>query len=230
MATCTCGTCYSCCASSCENGCPVQLDFSCVLYHKDNNETTELDGLELTNGATLELVIETIDEKVKEMNLALVSLPVLEATYVVNTITQFSQAVDTELGLMAADIATALAASQEELAVTDSATIDFTASGTLNHSLTASVKLSAVASNRVTAQLDGIHVAPQTLSVNTTTKELTISDGNTVNIGSLVAAAPAFLGNVEEDPSAVDGQYWYNTAEEALKIKVGGLIKTITTT
>lgn len=225
---CTCGTCIDCC-SSCDTGCAVQLDFDCILYHKDNSEVSELDGLAITNGATLELVIETIDEKIKEMNLALVSLPVLEATYVINTITQFAQAVDTEMGLIAADVASALASSQEELVVTDTASIDLTVSGTLSHTLTASVNLSALTGNLITEQLDGLHVAAQTLSINNSTKEITITNGNTIDLTTVLTAASAFLGNVAEDPSAIDGQYWYNTTDDLLKIKANGLIKTIVT-
>ena len=214
---------------TCSNGCPVDLDFTCVFYHKDNNEVTELDGLGLTNGATLELVIETIDEKIKQMDFSLVTLPYLKAGNTVNNLTQFAQAVDTEFAALAADVATALAASSQALTATDSATVDFTTSGTLNHTLTASVKLSANAGNRVTAEADGLHVAGQTVSINYTTKELSISGGNTVSFASLVGGTVGWLGNLASDPTAVDGQYWYNTTSDLLKIKVNGVVKTITT-
>ena len=78
-------------------GCPLQLDFSCVLYHKNNNEVTELDGLGLSNGATLELVVETIDEKVKQLNVLNFNLACLRQSYVINTMQQFCEAVDTEI-------------------------------------------------------------------------------------------------------------------------------------
>lgn len=99
---CTCQQCYNPCGSCTCNqyvytGCPIQLDFSCVIYHKANNEVTELDGLGLPNGSTLELVIETIDEKIKQLGILNFTLPCLRARYVINTMQQFAQAVDTDL-------------------------------------------------------------------------------------------------------------------------------------
>lgn len=97
---CTCSTCYNPC-NSCTcyvtTGCPLQLDFSCVLYHKNNNEVTELDGLNLSNGATLELVIESIDEKIKQLAVVNFTLTYLRQSYVINTMQQFCEAVDAEL-------------------------------------------------------------------------------------------------------------------------------------
>lgn len=99
----SCGSCSPCtCQSSCNgvvvtSGCPIQLDFSCILYHKSNGEVTELDGLNLTNGATLELVIETIDEKIKQVAVLDTTLTYLRTKYVINTLQQFLTAVDTEL-------------------------------------------------------------------------------------------------------------------------------------
>jgi hypothetical protein len=210
------------------------LDFSCVIYHKDNNDVSELDGLNMTNGATLEAVIEAIDEKVKLLTVSGWSLTYLRSGYVVNTLQQFAQSVDTELDLLRADIDTALGSSTTSLSVSDSATIDFTASGTLNHTLTGSVKLSSLVSgNRITAQTDGLHVSAQTLSVNASAKTLTISDGNTINIASLLSAASGFLGNLTADPSSPqDGQYWFRTdlsASAGLKIRLNGSTRTITT-
>jgi len=68
-----------------------------VIYHKSNSAVSELDGLNLSNGATLELVIESIDEKIKQLNVIDFDLPCLRQNYVVNTLQQFIQAVDTEL-------------------------------------------------------------------------------------------------------------------------------------
>lgn len=221
-----CTTCVSC---ECANGCPVDLDFSCVFYHKDNNEVTELDGLALTNGATLELVIETIDEKIKQLDFSLLSIPYLKTDHTVTNLTQFAQAVDSEFSDLAADVASALAAASQVFTATDSSTIDFSVSGTLNHTLTGSVKLSANAGNRITAEADGLHVAGQTLSINYTTKELSVVGGNTVSFASIVAGTVGWLGNLASDPTAVDGQYWFNTTSNTLKIKANGVVKTITT-
>jgi hypothetical protein len=231
---CGCSSSTSCNSCSTPAGCAIQLDFSCILYHKDNNDVSELDGLSMTNGATLEAVIEAIDEKVKQLNVPSFTLTYLRASYVVNTLQQFAQSVDTELDLLRTDIDTSLASSQTFLVATDSATIDFTVSGTLNHSLTGSVKLSsAVSGNRLTAQADGLHVTAQTLSVNASTKELTISDGNTVSIASILSSASGWLGNLASDPSSpTDGQYWFRTdlsASAGLRIRLNGNTRTITT-
>ncbi len=120
MACYSCGTPYCSCSnryytsSNCQpcyqqpcyvtSGCPIQLDFSCVLYHKSNNEVTELDGLNLSNGATLELVIETIDEKIKQLAVLDFSLPFLRESYVINTMKQFTEAVDTELSTITSGV------------------------------------------------------------------------------------------------------------------------------
>jgi hypothetical protein len=62
------------------------------------------------------------------------------------------------------------------LTANDSATIDFTTSGTGNHTLTGSVKLSATANNAVTAEADGIHVlSPVITVVDTASIDLTVS-------------------------------------------------------
>lgn len=222
--SCTCSTSLVC------GGCPVQLDSACIFYHKDNSELTALTNLAITNGATLELILESIDPYIGQLKVINFTLPYLRVSYVVNSLQQFAQAVDTELSSMATDVATALAASQTLLSVSDSPTIDFTASGSLNHTLTGSVKLSSVAGNRMTTQVDGLHVTGQTLSVNYATKEMSISDGNTVSLASLVTGASGFLGNLSADPVAVDGQYWWNTSSSVLKIKVNGMVRTVTTT
>lgn len=97
---CTCSNCYNPCQRcTCyvTSGCPVQLDFECIIYHKNNSDITELDGLNLSNGATLELVIESIDEKIKQLKVLDFNLPCLRASYVINTMQQFTEAVDTEL-------------------------------------------------------------------------------------------------------------------------------------
>lgn len=93
-----CGGCYPCgCQVVVTTGCPVQLDFSCILYHKSNGEVTELDGLNLSNGASLELAIETIDEKIKQLDVLGLTLTYLRSKYTVNTLQQFITAVETEL-------------------------------------------------------------------------------------------------------------------------------------
>jgi hypothetical protein len=234
MSYCSCG--YNPCrcqSSSCSTyvcaGCQIQLDTACSFYHKDNSELTALTNLAITNGATLESILEAIDPYIGQLKFTNFSLPFLRVTYVINSLQQFAQAVDTELNSISTDVATALADSQTPLSVTDSSSIDFIASGVLNHTLTASVKLSALGGNRITQQSDGLHISPQTVSVNYSTKELTISEGNTVSLASLTSAASGFLGNLASDPTAVDGQYWFNTTSSILKMKLNGVVKTIVT-
>lgn len=81
----------------CDNSCPLTLDFKCVLYNKFNQEATALDGLNLSNGATLKVVIEQIDDKIKELNLINHTLIYLRTKYTINTLTQFTTAVNLEL-------------------------------------------------------------------------------------------------------------------------------------
>lgn len=92
----------SCKPSSCcppdPSGCVVKLDAKCILYHKDNNTITGLDNLELTNGATLELFMDTVDDYIGQIKANEWNLPILEADYTINTLQQFAVAVDTEIG------------------------------------------------------------------------------------------------------------------------------------
>lgn len=93
---------YSCnCQVICDpcnnNGCPIQLDASCVFYHKNNNEVSELTNLGLTNGATLELILETIDVKLEGLNVLDWELDCLRDDFTINTLQQFAQAVDTKI-------------------------------------------------------------------------------------------------------------------------------------
>lgn len=78
-------------------GCPIQLDSSCVIYHKDNNSTSLLlEGLGLGNGATLQLILETISAEIEQLNFEDLNLPFLDDTYVINTLQQFGTAVDSQ--------------------------------------------------------------------------------------------------------------------------------------
>lgn len=211
-------------------GCPIQLDASCVFYHIANNSTSQLTGLNLSNGATLQLILETIDVKIRELNVPTWTLTCLRASYVINTLQQFGQAVDTEICDLQDQIDTLSSSAAVPLVATDSTSIDFSQSGTLDHTFTGVVKISATAGNQATILGDGLYTTPQTLSVNYIDKQLTISDGNTVDLASLVCGASGFLGNLASDPVAVDGQYWWNTTSSLLKIQVNGVVKTITTT
>ena len=125
----------------CGTGGVLQLDFSNVIYHKDNNQISNLPNLGLNNGATLQLFAETVDTYIGQIKVSNWILTYLRGKYTINTVQQFAQAVDTQLSI-------------------------------------------------------------------------------------------GFLGNLTVDPvSPIDGQLWYNTTSNTLKIAVnGGTIKTITTT
>lgn len=78
-------------------GCPIQLDTACVIYHKNNNQLSGLmDGLGLNNGATLELILDTISSKIEQLNFEDINLPFLDDSYVINTLQQFATAVDSQ--------------------------------------------------------------------------------------------------------------------------------------
>lgn len=106
--SCICQSCYKPCQScSCTTqcvttGCPIQLDSSCVFYHKNNSELSELENLGIQNGATLEYILEVIDATLGDSGIDILnfSLPCLRDRYTVNTLQQFAQAVDTDLCLI----------------------------------------------------------------------------------------------------------------------------------
>jgi hypothetical protein len=213
------------------NGCPILLDSTCVIYHKNMNTTSGLINLNLPNGSTLELILNTIDAQLGQLNVPLWSLPFLRAVpYTIGTLQQFGQAVDTEFSVLSAAIIALQTAVAVPLVANDSTTIDFTQSGTLNHTFTGMVKVSANAFNLLAIEPDGLYATPQTLSIDAVNKLLTITEGNTVDFSSLICGASGFLGNVTVDPTSTDGQYWWNTTSNQLKIKVNGIIKIITTT
>jgi hypothetical protein len=226
---CGCGR-TPCC---CNNGPAFQLDANSVIYHKNNDLPNQLGPIGLNNGATLQLFMDTVAAPIGQvMNVPNYTLPFLRAVpFTINTLQQFAQAVDTEFQTVATEIAALTVIANTPLVANDSSTIDFSTSGTLNHTLTGSVKISATANNTLSALGDGLFAAPQTLSYDTVAKTLTISQGNTVNLASLACGVIGFLGNLATDPTGIlDGQYWFNTTSSLLKIQVNGVTKTITTT
>lgn len=89
---------YSQYNANCYSGCPIKLDWTCLIYHKDNNEASGLyDGLGLNNGVTLQLALETVSEKIKQLKFSDFVLTFLRESYVINTLQQFSSAVDETL-------------------------------------------------------------------------------------------------------------------------------------
>jgi len=195
------------------------------------NTTSNLLALGLGNGSTLQLILDTIDSKLRNIDVNSWSLPCLRAISPITTLQAFGQLVDTRLCQIQIEIDDLTAEAAVPLVANDSSSIDFSTSGTLDHTLTGNVKLSTAAGNQIAIDSEGLVVAPQTLSIDYTNKTLTISDGNTVNFASLICGVSGFLGNVTSDPTAVDGQYWYRTdllPNFGLKIKLNGVVKTIT--
>lgn len=208
--------------------CPTKLDSQCIIYHKDNNQISNLTGLGLNNGATLQLILETIDTYIRQMKVQDWTLTCLRSEYTINTLEQFGEAVDTELCDLQAQIDDLVASAAVPLVMVNSETISWNQSGTLNHTAEGQVKVSAFAGNQLSIQPDGLYSAPQTLSVDYDSKELSISDGNTVSLASLTCGVGGFLGNVTSDPGAADGQYWYRTDTDQLKIRLNGTVREIT--
>lgn len=98
----TCSTCYRpsqyCTCNPCSSSAPTQVDSKDVIYHKSNNELSELTALDLANGSTLELILEAIDAKITPLNLLSTTLTYLRTKYTISNLSQFLVAVSTELG------------------------------------------------------------------------------------------------------------------------------------
>jgi hypothetical protein len=214
------------------NGCPILLDTACVIYHKNGNQPTGLINLNLANGSTAELIFNTIDNQLGFINVVNWNIPVLRGIYgTVNNLIQFGQDVDTQLGLINTAITALQTGAGSPLSTTPTPSITFVLSGTLNHNIAANVNISAVPENLLSINSDGLYSAPQTLSINYTAKTLSITNGNTVNLASLICGVSGFLGDVSSDPSPViDGQYWYNTTSGQLKMQLNGATRIITIT
>jgi hypothetical protein len=216
-----------------DTGCPIQLDWDCSIYHKSNNEVANLPNLGLTNGATLNLFAELVDSYIGDLKVQDYALPCLRADYTINTLAQFANAVDTEICSLNSDISTVMGLVNTNITAVDTATIDFTTSGTLNHTIQATVIVSGLPDNQLAALPSGLFASAQNLSINYTTHEITISDGNTIDLTPLMFNADGFLGNVASDPaSPLNGQYWFRTdlaAANGLRIRVNGTTRTIPT-
>jgi hypothetical protein len=214
-------------------GCPIQLDWDCSIYHKDNNEVTALTCLGLTNGATLNQFAEAVDTYICQLNVLNYDLPCLRDDYTVNSLKQFAEAVDTVLCQVQSDIVGLEGSVTTPITPVDTNSIDLATSGVNMHTITANVKVSANAGNRLTIQADGLYSSPNVLSVNYSTKELSLVGSNTVSLAALFTPVSGFLGNVTADPSSpIDGQYWFRTdlaAASGLKIRLNGATRTITT-
>lgn len=238
MSNCGCGGGYSqyqsrsisiCDPCNSNTGCAIQLDMECVIYHKSNNQVSNLTNLGLTNGSTLNQFVEAVDPYIGQLKVQNHSLPCLRADYTINNLQQFTQSVDTELCSIKSDLIDLATLINTPITPVNSDSISIVTYGTNNHTISAEVNISATVNNMVAVLGDGLFVPPQTLSINYTTKELSISNGNTVDLTGVICGVGGFLGNLAVDPaSPLDGQYWYNTATSELRIRVNGLTKIIT--
>lgn len=84
---------YDCSGSTC----PINLDATCIIYHKFNNAVTALTNLNISNGATLDLILTSIDGYIGQLKVTTADLPYLRQFYVANNLIQFTEAVDQEL-------------------------------------------------------------------------------------------------------------------------------------
>lgn len=219
----------------CNNdGCPVKLDFDCVIYHQSNKSANKLVNLGLTNGVTLGLFAETVDEWIGLINTDNWTLTCLaDLGYDINNIEQFGNAVSNQFCEIQTQIEEIIATASVEIEASSTPSITINTSGPLNHTINAEVNISASGNNQLVELEDGLYALPQTLSIDYENKLLTISDGNTVDFSSLVCGVGGFLGNVDADPTGPqDGQYWFRTdgaAATGLKIRLNGATRTITT-
>lgn len=143
------------CADSSLSPCSSQIDCQCIIYHKFNSNSSTLTNLGITNGATLELILSTIDPYIGQLKVTNFDISYLRTLYVINSMQQFCESVSTELS--------------------------------------------------------SVH--------------------DSIEAGITSDSTSHWLGNLSSDPGgAVDGDMWYNTTSNLLKIKVNsGVVKTITT-
>lgn len=129
------------------------------------------------DGLYASVTAELDDQVLTGINTNTATLTLIPTT--VGTQVNYSAQVDVKVSATAGNSITVNAdglyaptATQTPLTVTDSSSVDFTASGTDNHTLTATVKVSATAGNSITTNADGIYVATPTqtpLTVNDST-------------------------------------------------------------
>jgi len=204
-----------------DTGCPIQLDAGCVIYGKNNNQVSGLVNLDLPNGSTLKLILDTIDANLEGFEVEDWSLPCLRDVYTINTLQQFAQSVDTQLCALQADIEDVADLAALPITPVDTTSIDLTVSGIGSHTIAASLIISATSGNRLSVVSDGALVVPQTLSADYDAKTISIAGGNTIDMLNFCGCEDcnSFLGELASDPlSPSAGQYWYNTSTSQLRI------------
>jgi hypothetical protein len=219
--------------------CPINLDTSCIFYNL-YEQTNDLPCLGFSNGTSLKLILEEIDERLCQNlpNIASYNLPCLRDSYVVTNFQQFSEAVDEELCLVRADLSLIISNLQTQVngistllnsiyfpSVSDCGDLDINptdsiivvlqkyadalcdiknnccsdnspvlntvntnsislfTTGLKNHTLTASVKISAASNNLLQVLPDGLYCTVsvpnyiQVLSFDNITNTITLSNG-----------------------------------------------------
>jgi hypothetical protein len=201
------------------------IDSSNVIYHLFQQSLSNLINMELPNGTSAQIIFETIDGYIgplKVGNWFISNIRTLFPAVNFQNVQQFGQAVDAELGTLIGNINTISGSSMVPLTSTNTESITFNLTGTLNRNISASVNISTSSGNTLILNPDGLFAIPQQLSINYLTNQIGITGGNTVNLPN---APSGWLGNLSSDPSsAVDGNYWYNTSSSQLKFKANGII------
>jgi len=201
------------------------IDAGNVFYHLYNNSLSELVNMKIPNQTPISLIFATIDGFIGPLIVEDWYIPNIQAAFPnVNftNVQQFGQAVDYEIGVLFATMTAISGQSLVALSATNTPTIDFILTGTLNRNISANVNLSAASGNTLSINDDGLFNPPQQLTINYLTNQIGISGGNTVNLPN---APSGWLGNLSADPgTAIDGQYWYNTSSSQLKMKANGTI------
>jgi len=216
----------------CGNANRFFLDSADVIYHLfPTNQITKLVNLGLPNGTPAQTIFDTIDAQLGNINISTWIIPNLKSYFPdtnFNNLKAFGQAVDMELGTINAGLI-AVSGATVALTSTNTDTIDFALSGFMNRNISANVNISATSGNTLVTVADGLFAVPQALSVNYTNNQLTITNGNTVQLPN---APQGFLGNLSSDPaSPTDGNYWFNTSGGgSLKIRLNGATRVITIT
>lgn len=221
---------YNQCSNS--GPCPIQLDAQCVIYHKSNNVLSGLTNLGLGNGATLELILDTIDTYIGQIKPTTWNLACLRAIpFVIGNLQQFAEAVDVTLCNLQDQIDTLAESASLPITPQDTLTVKMNATGTLGHTISADVNISTTSGNTLVTVGDGLLVVAQILQPDYADKLLTISNGNTIDMSGFFCDSVVWLGNVSADPSTPsDGQYWFRTDTNQLRIRLNGSIRTITIT
>jgi hypothetical protein len=214
----------------CDKGAPFFLDSANVIYHLFSNQITKLINLGLPNGTPAQTIFDTIDAQLGNINISTWAIPNLKSYFPetnFNSLKAFGQAVDTELGIINAGLI-AVSGATFALTSTNTETIDFALSGFMNRNISANVNVSATSGNTLVVAADGLFAVPQALSVNYTNNQLTITNGNTVQLPN---APQGYLGNLSSDPaSPTDGNTWYNTTSGQYKARLNGATRIITIT